>query len=488
MGGIKPPEDFWEKKEKKTRRKYLVFLMVFCLIFFLLGKYASAGGLTGGFSNASTEVTLQAILDAIATGGPTSTNAYLASIDGKVSTATKQDDQTALLQSIFDDVATAVKQDIGNASLSSIDGKLTTTNSTLSTISSNTGTTATNTTTLNARVGDLTETAPANDTASSGLNGRLQRIAQRLTSLIAFFTSDFGVSSGSIRVAAQVGNATGAANFNSGATGAQTLRTASNLYDGLANALTSHLISSDRALDVDIRHSAQLESPGAFRAIGNVATIAMTQVAIMRTAYTYTGSNTTPYIASASLNDTLAGTGAQKITITYFKADGTGPFTDTENMQGVTGFFASTTMAFIQSVVCSQVGTGGTNAGTILVSNLAPLSTMASINAGETETFYAHHFVPLGKTAFITSMTFGSAATAAGQGGIFLLRKQTIPFSGNPIRVVTGNIELVGTSSTQNVNFVTPIQVQGPAVIFSLVTPNSATANTFSDSFGGYEQ
>lgn len=34
-------------------------------------------------------------------------------------------------------------------------------------------------------IGTLTETAPGTDTASSGLNGRLQRIAQRLTSLIA---------------------------------------------------------------------------------------------------------------------------------------------------------------------------------------------------------------------------------------------------------------------------------------------------------------
>jgi hypothetical protein len=33
-------------------------------------------------------------------------------------------------------------------------------------------------------IGALTETAPASDTASAGLNGRLQRIAQRLTSLI----------------------------------------------------------------------------------------------------------------------------------------------------------------------------------------------------------------------------------------------------------------------------------------------------------------
>lgn len=41
-------------------------------------------------------------------------------------------------------------------------------------------------------IGSLTETAPATDTASSGLNGRLQRIAQRLTSLIALLPSSIG--------------------------------------------------------------------------------------------------------------------------------------------------------------------------------------------------------------------------------------------------------------------------------------------------------
>lgn len=41
-------------------------------------------------------------------------------------------------------------------------------------------------------VGALTETAPATDTASSGLNGRLQRIAQRLTSLIALLPASLG--------------------------------------------------------------------------------------------------------------------------------------------------------------------------------------------------------------------------------------------------------------------------------------------------------
>lgn len=38
---------------------------------------------------------------------------------------------------------------------------------------------------FDTKTGSLTETAPASDTASSGLNGRLQRVAQRLTSLLA---------------------------------------------------------------------------------------------------------------------------------------------------------------------------------------------------------------------------------------------------------------------------------------------------------------
>jgi hypothetical protein len=43
-----------------------------------------------------------------------------------------------------------------------------------------------------ARVGIITETAPASDTASSGLNGRLQRIAQRITSMVALLPSALG--------------------------------------------------------------------------------------------------------------------------------------------------------------------------------------------------------------------------------------------------------------------------------------------------------
>lgn len=51
-------------------------------------------------------------------------------------------------------------------------------------------------------IGAVNETAPASDTASSGLSGRLQRIAQRITSLIALVPTAL-TGSGNFKVAVQ---------------------------------------------------------------------------------------------------------------------------------------------------------------------------------------------------------------------------------------------------------------------------------------------
>jgi len=52
--------------------------------------------------------------------------------------------------------------------------------------------TSTNQATQITAMGGVAETAPASDTASSGLNGRLQRIAQRITSMIALLPTALG--------------------------------------------------------------------------------------------------------------------------------------------------------------------------------------------------------------------------------------------------------------------------------------------------------
>jgi hypothetical protein len=58
-----------------------------------------------------------------------------------------------------------------------------------------------------------------------------------LSALNTKVANDFGASSGAVRAASQIGNATGAADFNAGTSGAQTVRVAANLYNNGA-ALT----------------------------------------------------------------------------------------------------------------------------------------------------------------------------------------------------------------------------------------------------------
>lgn len=88
--------------------------------------------------------------------------------------------------------ASAANQVTGNNSLASIDSKATTSNTSLGSIDTKTpakgsaamaGSSPVTLATDDTVVGAKTETAPASDTASSGLNGRLQRIAQNLTTI-----------------------------------------------------------------------------------------------------------------------------------------------------------------------------------------------------------------------------------------------------------------------------------------------------------------
>ena len=111
--------------------------------------------------------------------------------------------------------STSALQTSGNASLTSIDGKVPALGQALAAGSVPIVMTAAQLTTLtppaaitgfatettlgtrlsesdfDTKTGSLTEAAPATDTASSGLNGRLQRIAQRITSLITALGSPF---------------------------------------------------------------------------------------------------------------------------------------------------------------------------------------------------------------------------------------------------------------------------------------------------------
>lgn len=121
-------------------------------------------------------------------------------------------------------------------------------------------------TTAAGRIGATDEGAPANDTASSGLNGRLQRIAQRITSLIDRLPAALIADRLQTDVLGQPGVARQVAVTATSASQALTTtvrrvsltaRTCAMRYTvgtdtQTANASTSHYIAADERIDIAV--------------------------------------------------------------------------------------------------------------------------------------------------------------------------------------------------------------------------------------------
>lgn len=110
----------------------------------------------------------------------------------------------------------------------------------------------------NVLLGAVTETAPATDTASSGLNGRLQRIAQRLTSLIALLPASLGqktmanslaVTLASDQTVVKVSSGTGAAQSDGGTIANATQGASAATLTAPANAIGFILSADDGNTD-----------------------------------------------------------------------------------------------------------------------------------------------------------------------------------------------------------------------------------------------
>lgn len=169
--------------------------------------------------------------------------------------------------------ATAAKQDTGNTSLASIDTKTPALGQALAAASSPVVLTAAQVTTLtppfntgyaldasitttNTEIGGLTETAPATDTASSGLNGRLQRIAQRLTSLIALLPGSLGQKAMSASLAVTI------ASDQASIPVASTLSAETTKVIGTVNQGTSPWVTNDPGIPDTLGQKARASSAG----------------------------------------------------------------------------------------------------------------------------------------------------------------------------------------------------------------------------------
>lgn len=229
-----------------------------------------------------------------------------------------------------------------------------------------------------------------------------------------------------------------------------------------------------------INTSISLPTTASKFSFGRVTTAATSLAPVEETTYTEQITNGQRSLASSNAGDISGGTGARTVLITYYDQTGAGPFTETVTMAGTaTANTVGTNICYIESLKVTSVGSAGSNQGTITLFTAINKggTTITTIAVGDVQTFHAHHYVPLGKTCYISGFSIGSNATSAGAGGLFLLKASTPTVANSQELQVSDFVTIGGGQSTDTRTYNSPIQVVGPARVRAYVTPY-ATSST----------
>lgn len=223
-----------------------------------------------------------------------------------------------------------------------------------------------------------------------------------------------------------------------------------------------------------------LPATGSDFSFGEITTnSAASTVPIYKTTYTEQTTNGQRSFASSSANDTAAGTGARTVKVIYYDQTGAGPFNETVTLNG-TGRVntVATNICFIEEMEILTVGSGGVNAGTITLFTTPTSggSAIGTIAIGDNQTLWAHHYVPAGKTCYISGFSVNNTSTAVGNGAAFVIKHSTPTVANSAEHQVSDTHRLFGQSSTVTRNYNSPIQVPGPAKLRVFVHPESNTS------------
>lgn len=221
---------------------------------------------------------------------------------------------------------------------------------------------------------------------------------------------------------------------------------------------------------------------------GTVTTAVVTTVVVRQTTYTEPTANAQRSLSSANAADSAAGTGARQVKITYYDQTMAGPFTETVTLNGTTPVnTVNTNICFIEAMDVALVGSGGQNAGiiTLFGSTGGGGGTIGTIAAGDNMTLWAHHYVPNGKTCFITGMTGNNNSNI--NACIFSIRSRNSG-SNQPELLISDTLRQGSTLSQTVRVFGTPLKIVGPARISMFVTSESSANIVNRCSFDFYDQ
>jgi len=221
------------------------------------------------------------------------------------------------------------------------------------------------------------------------------------------------------------------------------------------------------------------------RAQGYVVAASAALTRIRATAFSplATGAQAQISVSSSSSSDAPAGTGALTVTVNYwtlawvlksatFTLNGTTPVNS-----------VATDFAYFESAQVATTGSNLANVGVIsfFKSTGGTGGTWASIAIGDNATFYAHHYVPAGKTCLVINCSGGARLTA---GALSISRLGDPSQSNLPILSIGGQFPHLAGGNEDHI-FQVPIVVPGPDLILMSDFPNAATASNVA--FGNFE-
>jgi hypothetical protein len=219
---------------------------------------------------------------------------------------------------------------------------------------------------------------------------------------------------------------------------------------------------------------------------GQVTLASLTEVILRKATYTEQTSNAQRSIKSSNANDTAAGTGIRTVQITYYTVTGTGPFTETLTLNGITGVnTVATNICYIDKMTALTVGSGNAAAGNVTMQSATAGGgvVIKQISTGDLQSFDAVHYVAAGTTLYISSISTGHNGTTVGSGAVYRIRKQTLNASNVPLIQVSDFVRLYGQSSTVSRLYQAPIIVVGPAKLELWIKPETASSTVYYGAF-----
>lgn len=210
---------------------------------------------------------------------------------------------------------------------------------------------------------------------------------------------------------------------------------------------------------------------------------------VMGSTYNEQTSNAQRSVVSDNVNDTLVGTGARSIRITYYDQTLAGPYTEDINLNGLTIVnTVNTNICFIEKIEVMTVGSSLGNLGniTLFAAIAGGGSTVGVVSSGDNSTFWSHHYVASNKIARITGVYGNSASTVPAAGGFMHVRVTRPATANSPVKTVAP-VSRLSLGQQVPLSFTSPISVYGPARVTILVKPDTTDLTSWLTGLNYYE-